>query len=635
MRIFKYSNYKLSYLNKYFSSTLNKPLPSKFSDLLSTGMNYQFIDRTAILNKMLESKNTELILRPDNFGKTFNLEMLRFFLQSSRYINEDIDGHKCLEFFKRTEVYRDKPFFDEHFSKYPVVAFNFEELDEATFDDNIEKFRQLLASQLHQLYYYDGINNLSDIDKKLLEGYLTKRDDTKHANLQANDLCRMITKVTRQTPFVLIDSYDSPLLNAHKRDFYNEMLSFVQSLFGNVINHNKHINKAIITGTHKLDSERLFYPIKNLDIYGTPGKEDKYCSYFGIKESELDVIYNHSSLGGVKDYSSIKRNILTRYTFYNKIEDSESYAKYISNKLDLPKMFEKAIAAENGIALIKTLANLELRSQDKLNGIEKQYNEIKPDSELVLSEISKNSLLTYLYDNGLVNKDGSVTNKLSAEIILKALPDIKDSNYDVSRKLAFGYYRYFYNNQVEEYLKYVQYIFKYSKEVPLFKENTDLERYIIDKLTFEMDNPDSRDNVEIYEVDDNEYMTVGDELKKFALITYERLRIALFVRGHRYKTTAGRPKASEADLKVTELFNNPNIDVKTPKRPLIKKVNKKTLEYQLRKINEANLSSIDKQEAIDYLIKLSGDYDTVYFVSIANYQRNIDYAIEASNLEKE
>jgi hypothetical protein len=624
MKIFNTKSTILKF-NKVFFSTV-KSLPSKFTDFFLPNANYHNIDRTQLIAKLLENNNTELVLRPENFGKSFNLEMLRFFLQSSRYLNETIDGTRCLEFFKKTEIYKNKPFFDTYFAKYPVVALNFEQLDEATFKDNIEKFKHLLKTHFNQLQYYDMSDNES------IERTLKDCDDNSSIFL-TNDLCRLLSKQTRQHPYLLIDSYDAPLLNAYKRGFYTEMLTFVESFFSNVVRNNSLISKVVITGVHKLESERLFHPLNNLNIYSSLNNNDKYNEFFGINEREVSELYDNAQQPIVKDYSSIKRNILTRFTFYNYHNSHEGYIKYLSHKLNLGNLFDKAITTDNNISLIKTLALVELRSQELLENIHRQYNEIKPEKEVNLSDITKSSILTYLYDNGLINKDGSITNKLSAEVLLQALPNIKDSDYDLNKKLAFGYYRYFYNNQIEDYLKYIQYIFKTSKDIPMFKENTDLDKYIIDKLTFEMDNPNSKDNVEIYEVDDNEFMTIGDELKKFTLITYERLRLALFIRGHRYKANTPRAKTSEADLKVTELFNNPNIDEKV-KRPLIKKVNKKTLDYQLKKINEANLSSFDKNEAIEYLVKLSGDYDTVYFISISNYQRYIDYAIEASNLEK-
>jgi hypothetical protein len=175
-----FKNKKLiSTVMRRYMSTSNKILPNKFSDLFLPNNNYHYVDKTSIIPKLLENNNTDVILRPDLSGKTFNLEILKFFLTSARYLNENIDGNSCLEFFKKTEIYKNKIFFDQHFSKYPIISFNFNELDQNNLRDNIEKFKYMLKTQIQQIYHYNDISHLSEFDVKMLEIFLWRdRTDT-------------------------------------------------------------------------------------------------------------------------------------------------------------------------------------------------------------------------------------------------------------------------------------------------------------------------------------------------------------------------------------------------------------------------------------------------------------------------
>ena len=113
------------------------------------------------------------------------------------------------------------------------------------------------------------------------------------------------------------------------------------------------------------------------------------------------------------------------------------------------------------------------------------------------------------------------------------------------------------------------------------------------------------------------------------MITYENSKVAIFIRGIKYKSAK---RDNDADENVNELYNNPNLE--PAKRSPFRKLNLKTIENNLRKLNEESLN-FDKYQAIDFLIKLSGDYDNVYFISVSNYQKYIEYKMEHIELVTE
>ena len=84
---------------------------------------------------------------------------------------------------------------------------------------------------------------------------------------------------------LLIDEYDVPLENAFMCGFYQEMVSFIRSLFGSAFKTNVSLAFAVITGCLRISKESIFTGMNNLEVVSILDQD--YGEYFGFTDEEV------------------------------------------------------------------------------------------------------------------------------------------------------------------------------------------------------------------------------------------------------------------------------------------------------------------------------------------------------------
>jgi hypothetical protein len=639
-----YSKLFNSLTKKSFSSSQNNhniPIyPDRFIDYFLKPSFYNYKDNTLFIDKILQNNFTELILFPENYGKTFNLETLRFFLSSNILIDERVDKQMRIDFFSKTKIFSTTTF-NSQFAKFPVISINFRELDQNNYRDNVEKFRFLLNLQFEQVLQYmqskEHKENLTNIDIKNIEEFFFNYKNYKETLLfnSCKDLTKILLKITKQNPFFIIDDYDYPLLNSLKNNFHEDMLGFMESFFNISIKNNNFVNKSIIAGVNKVSYNKLFSQLSNVIEY----KEDQK-KFFGFKDFVMPR--------------------LNKEKFANDLYLREFFSFLIDEN------------SENYIAGMKMLVNLKNLTEGEFSDSpkESQVEKLQETKSIEFNKkISTKFLENYLYYNGIINNHGVIANSFYSDIVKQALPELDDPNsmkFDFNKKLAYGYYNFLFNNNLEGYMEYLKNLFEFVVRIMKnkklqntnshllpdfnlqFRSEKEFETYLVDILTLEMNNDESNERIQIYSVDDDEVAKLKPELKKFTLITYEDKQFAIFVKGNKIKIRNSSSSKQEEEnfpeeTNIEEILNNPNLTKISNKSTSEKSTSKKPFQIvppeiilsELKKKNEEILQGIDRQEAINFLTKISTDFEIVYFISVSNYNKQIDYSMEIVKLEKE
>ncbi len=63
----------------------------------------------------------------------------------------------------------------------------------------------------------------------------------------------------------LLDEYDTPLQEAYVHGYWEEMVSFMGSLFNSTFKTNPYLERAILTGITRISKESIFSDLNNLD----------------------------------------------------------------------------------------------------------------------------------------------------------------------------------------------------------------------------------------------------------------------------------------------------------------------------------------------------------------------------------
>jgi hypothetical protein len=125
-------------------------------------------------------------------------------------------------------------------------------------------------------------------------------DDVLILGLQT--LSELLAKHYEKKTIVLIDEYDVPLDKAFQAGYYDEMVSLIRNLFGNVLKTNDYLQFAVLTGCLRVSKESIFTGLNNLRALSITNV--KYDEYFGFTDDEVKDLLEYYGLQ--EHYDEIK-----------------------------------------------------------------------------------------------------------------------------------------------------------------------------------------------------------------------------------------------------------------------------------------------------------------------------------------
>ncbi len=148
-----------------------------------------------------------------------------------------------------------------------------------------------MMSSLHTLFA--GHEYLLDSDKLDAEDKREFRNikaalfsgDERAIESSVQILCGWLYKHYGVLPYVLLDEYDTPLLEAYTGGYWDEMIATCRGFFHSSFKENEYIGRAIITGVTRVSKESLFSDLNNIQVYTVT--DDAYSDCFGFTEQEV------------------------------------------------------------------------------------------------------------------------------------------------------------------------------------------------------------------------------------------------------------------------------------------------------------------------------------------------------------
>ena len=84
---------------------------------------------------------------------------------------------------------------------------------------------------------------------------------------------------------ILLDEYDTPMLEANTGGYWDELVTFARSLFNATFKNNSYLERAILTGITRISKESIFSDLNNLKVVTATSEE--YADSFGFTEEEV------------------------------------------------------------------------------------------------------------------------------------------------------------------------------------------------------------------------------------------------------------------------------------------------------------------------------------------------------------
>ena len=223
-----------------------------FENLRNEG--YVYVDKTALIYKLVKEGSVYFLSRPRRFGKSLLLSTLEAYFCGKKELFKDLAIEQL----------------EKEWNKYPVLHM----------DLNAEK--------------YNSIGELENIISTYLreweEKYDSKEADNTSLSLRFRAVIRAAKEKTGRGVAVLIDEYDKPILQAIGNPSLQEQFrNTLKAFYGVLKSADADLKFALLTGVTKFSKVSVFSDLNNLkDISMSP----RFHNICGITEEELHTVFD-------------------------------------------------------------------------------------------------------------------------------------------------------------------------------------------------------------------------------------------------------------------------------------------------------------------------------------------------------
>ena len=211
--------------------------------------NAVYIDKTALIHKMVYADDAFFLSRPRRFGKSLLVTTLEAYFQGKKELFQGLEIEKI----------------EQEWKKFPVLRFDMSGVKFTSPND----LQQLLDNTLGKYeHLYDIPSN-----PELLPG------------IRLKDLIVRARTQTGEKVVVLVDEYDAPLLDTVVDDEnFQTMRTMLRSFYSPLKESGEHLRFVFLTGITKFSQLSIFSELNNLN---TITMNDEYSTICGITEQEI------------------------------------------------------------------------------------------------------------------------------------------------------------------------------------------------------------------------------------------------------------------------------------------------------------------------------------------------------------
>ena len=222
-----------------------------FSEIRNNG--YVYIDKTALLYKMVDEGKYYFLSRPRRFGKSLLLSTFEAYFQGKQDLFEGLAISKL----------------EKEWAQYPIMHL----------DLNTEMYNTA-----------DALVNKLNVALSEWENLYGSNPNERSLGTRFEGVIRRASEKTGSQIVILVDEYDKPLLQAiGNNDLQDEYRGILKAFYGALKSCDRYIRFAFLTGVTKFGKVSVFSDLNNLiDI----SFDHRYTSICGISETELHEYFD-------------------------------------------------------------------------------------------------------------------------------------------------------------------------------------------------------------------------------------------------------------------------------------------------------------------------------------------------------
>ena len=259
---------------------------------------FYYVDKTLFIKELLQNLGeVNLFTRPRRFGKSLNMSMLKCFFE--------IGSEPAL--FDGLGIMQEKNLCEEYMGKFPVISISLKSVDGLKCESAIAALRTVIGNEAGRFRFLRESSKLDEDDKNSYNQLVNVeiKGNTKYNMTDAvltdslQTLSQLLAKHYDQKVILLIDEYDVPLDKAFQAGYYDEMVSLIRNLLGNVLKTNDSLYFAVLTGCLRISKESIFTGLNNLKVHTI--SDTRYDEFFGFTNADVDEMLRFYDLSSYRD----------------------------------------------------------------------------------------------------------------------------------------------------------------------------------------------------------------------------------------------------------------------------------------------------------------------------------------------
>lgn len=181
---------------------------------------------------------------------------------------------------------------------WPVIALSFAAVKETDFASARIRINQIIERLYIEFEFVRDSDVMTDRDRKAFDRISTDMPEV-YATYALNQLSDYLYRYYGKKVLILLDEYDTPMQEAYVNGYWDQMVSFMRSLFNATFKTNPWVERALMTGITRVSKESVFSDLNNLEV--VTSTSDKYETSFGFTEKEVFDAMDQCGLGKEKE----------------------------------------------------------------------------------------------------------------------------------------------------------------------------------------------------------------------------------------------------------------------------------------------------------------------------------------------
>ena len=236
-----------------------------------------YIDKTNFIKEWWENEDeTTLITRPRRFGKTLNMSMMEQFFSVKYQGREDL--------FEGLSIWNEEKYRKLQ-GTYPVIFLSFANVKKADFTSSKVVINQLIKNLYESHNVIRNSELLTKGDQSFFQRIVLDEANETELTLSLHQLSKFLYQYYGKKVIILLDEYDTPMQEAYVKGYWEEIVSFIRSLFNSTFKTNPYLERALMTGITRVSKESIFSDLNHLEVVTTTS--EKYATCFGFTEEEV------------------------------------------------------------------------------------------------------------------------------------------------------------------------------------------------------------------------------------------------------------------------------------------------------------------------------------------------------------